>query len=258
MMASQMQSDQHEPTSKAAPNVIESSPSTGDDRRRRFRWSYRAAWAVCANTLIAAGLVGALATWGWPGPTAAILSLAFFVVVIAAVVVPGEGLRFLPKMAWRGLYVGTVLTAATGLTVVLGFLGFFLVLLVTGTAPGLRAGLRRGWGFLTDNRPSDVGAVDEPAVLPSRVESDAGPRDRTTWLPEELESLDDVTLCMAWRKSFVELEAAASMVDRLAVIEHRQRCLDELQRRSPHGVAAWLSSGARASGNPLPYLKDDH
>jgi hypothetical protein len=244
--------------------VIKSSPSAGDDRSPRLTWSYRVAWTVCANTLIAVGLVCALASWGWLGPASAILTVAFFVVVIAMVVLPGTGLGALPKMLWRGLYAGTVLTAATGLTVVFGALGFFLVLLLSAIAPGLGAGLRLCWGLLTAKR--DVKTLDEETGLASPVASapvvwepavsELRPRNRTPWLPEELDSLDDVSLCMAWRSSFTVLEAAASVEERMAVIEHRQRCLDELQRRNPDGVAAWLSSGARASGNPLPYLRD--
>jgi hypothetical protein len=237
--------------------VSRSSRSTGDERRR-FSAGYRAWWSVGANILIAAGVVSALASWGWPVPTAAVASVTFIVVVIAAEMLPSKGPFPLRKVVCRGLYAGTVVTAAAGLTVVFGTLGLLLVLLQTATAPGLRAGCRRAWTFLTTD--SDVRAWDEPADAPAdpppRIPVEPALRSRTLWLPERLDSLDDVSLCMAWRSSYIALEAAASVEERIAVIEHRQRCLDELQRRSPHGVAAWLSSGARASGNPLPYLGD--
>ena len=238
--------------------MIESSPSTGDHRRRRFSWNYRAGWSVCASTLIAVGLACALATGSWPTLIAAILTVAFFVVVIGATALPNEGLRAMANLTWRGLLVGTVLAAATGLTVVLGTLGLLLVVLLSGTAPGLPAGVRRGWKSVTQHR--DAEAVDQQAERPGRVVQEVVSEptllDRTPWLPEALDSLDDVSLCLAWRSSFLLLEAAASVEDRVAIIEHRQRYLDELQRRNPQGVAAWLSSGARASGNPLPYLED--
>jgi hypothetical protein len=214
--------------------------------------SKAAVWSVCAAAFGSAGLVGALATWGWPGPTAAILTLAFLVVVIAAAVLPENGPRVLPGLAWKGVVAGTVLTAASGLIAMLGALGLLVTLLLTLTAPGLRACLRRGWGFLTDRGDARTG--EQRAEPAGRVPAEAPPRDRASWLPEALEGLDEVSLCMAWRSSFIALEAAATLEDRLVVIEHRQRCLDELQRRNPRGVAAWLSSGARASGNPLPFL----
>jgi hypothetical protein len=43
------------------------------------------------------------------------------------------------------------------------------------------------------------------------------------------------------------------MMDAVAV---RQRFLDEFERRNSSGLAAWLASGARAAGNPLPYLTE--
>jgi hypothetical protein len=52
------------------------------------------------------------------------------------------------------------------------------------------------------------------------------------------------------------LEGAATAGERLAVVEQRQRYLDELYRRSPDGLAAWFASGARASGDPLPYVDE--
>jgi hypothetical protein len=79
---------------------------------------------------------------------------------------------------------------------------------------------------------------------------------RTAELARDLSSLDNDALCLAWRRSFLLLEAAHSAVDRLSIVEQRQKYLDELHRRSPQGLAAWLASGARASGNPLPYVSD--
>jgi hypothetical protein len=71
-----------------------------------------------------------------------------------------------------------------------------------------------------------------------------------------LGALDDAELCLAWRRSFVLLNEAASPREKMVVVSLRQRYLDELQRRSPSGVSRWLESGARASGNPLPFLDD--
>ncbi|MGW5195106.1 hypothetical protein ACWEOO_38035 [Kribbella sp. NPDC004138] len=72
----------------------------------------------------------------------------------------------------------------------------------------------------------------------------------------ELARLDDEALCLEWRRSFFRLEAASTASARLAVVQERQRYLDELHRRSPDGLAAWFASGARASGDPLPYVDE--
>ncbi|MEU5265520.1 hypothetical protein [Amycolatopsis sp. NPDC021455] len=65
-------------------------------------------------------------------------------------------------------------------------------------------------------------------------------------------ALDD--LCLAWRRSYLELQRAGD--DRLwhAVVEARRGYLDDLERRDPRGFARWLRSGARAAGDPQRFL----
>lgn len=72
--------------------------------------------------------------------------------------------------------------------------------------------------------------------------------------PATLRDLDDEELCLAWRRSFVQLQHATSASVRMLRVQQRQLILDELERRSPDGLAAWLASGCRAAGNPLPFL----
>ena len=243
---------------EAARDVTRTSASTGGGQRRSGTRGRRAWWYAAVNLLTAVGLVTALAQWGWPAPTATVLSVAVLTVSIAAVVLPGNGLRPLLRTAWMGLLLGAVLTAVTGLATMFGPLVLVLVVLLALTTPGLTASTRTLWrrvrhGAQPKPTPVEAPSTDlGPPPPPPRV---APVRAVTTWSPEDVTSLDDASLCMAWRRSFLVLESAASVRQRVAVVEHRQRCLDELQRRSPGGVAAWLSSGARASGNPLPYLE---
>jgi hypothetical protein len=70
----------------------------------------------------------------------------------------------------------------------------------------------------------------------------------------DMPELDDPGLCEAWRRSYVRLERSRGAA-RLAVVRLRQLYLDELVRRHPAEVRQWLASGARAAGNPLPYLR---
>jgi hypothetical protein len=66
--------------------------------------------------------------------------------------------------------------------------------------------------------------------------------------------LSDRELCLEWRRSFVTLQAARSAGHLLRVVTQRQIYLDEMERRSPTALAAWLSSGARAAGGPERFL----
>jgi hypothetical protein len=66
--------------------------------------------------------------------------------------------------------------------------------------------------------------------------------------------MSDRELCREWRHSFVTLQSARSPQDRLRVVAQRQVYLDEMERRSPTALQAWLDSGARAAGGPDRYL----
>ena len=65
-----------------------------------------------------------------------------------------------------------------------------------------------------------------------------------------LAELDDDALCRLWRHTYWQLELQATEAGVLDLVALRQACLDELERRAPSAVHAWLSSGARASGGP--------
>jgi hypothetical protein len=69
-----------------------------------------------------------------------------------------------------------------------------------------------------------------------------------------LHGLDDRQLCRLWRESFWVLRDAAPPGTVLRVVSLRGACLEELERREPAAVQAWLESGARASGGPEKYL----
>ena len=61
-------------------------------------------------------------------------------------------------------------------------------------------------------------------------------------------------LCLAWRRSYFLLLLAADLPARRLVVERRQDFLDEIERRDRSGFLRWLADGARAGGDPAPYL----
>ncbi|QWF77925.1 hypothetical protein [Amycolatopsis sp. CA-230715] len=69
--------------------------------------------------------------------------------------------------------------------------------------------------------------------------------------------LSDDDLCLAWRRSYFELQKAGDENTRYSVVVRRQEYLDELDRRNHKGFARWLASGARAGGDPHRYLAAD-
>ncbi|MEV6267356.1 hypothetical protein AB0L64_09325 [Kribbella sp. NPDC051936] len=112
------------------------------------------------------------------------------------------------------------------------------------------------------------GHLSEPAARPPLPDSAQHPREpsplRITpvdaeWRlePEELASLSNEALCLAWRASYSALRRTESPAQRLRVVEERRAYLDEIERRNALGMAAWLASGPRAAGDPSRFVLGD-
>ncbi len=233
--------------------MSEAQRSSHDKERGRLpRLRGHRRWLSLAIVTGTLGVLLAIGQWGWAGPLAGTITIAVVVGALAACVWGDLGVSAAPRIMQVGLLSGLAATAATGLVGALGATGLVVVLLLTLTSPALTTRVLGRWRALV-NAPD----VTEPSARsgparPSQAELDL----RTMKPTQDLGTLDDVALCLAWRRSFLLLEAAHTVADRVVVVEQRQRYLDELQRRCPQGLASWLGSGARASGNPLPYLGD--
>ncbi|MFF0341831.1 hypothetical protein [Kribbella sp. NPDC004875] len=209
----------------------------------------------CLYLTTMAGLVCAIGSWGVGGTAISVVVIGMAAGVIAASVAKTEGSGEFRRIARVTLASALVAPAAMGLIAVLGFTGVLIGLLFAVTTPALLSKLPR-------RQPEKKARPTAPPPLPpqpSRSASSTQPPQDTTAPSRpahELDALDDQALCWAWRRSFRLLEAAPSAIERLSVVVQRQQYLDELHRRSPEGLAAWLASGARASGNPLPYVED--
>ncbi|HET6985798.1 MAG TPA: hypothetical protein VFI00_04245 [Kribbella sp.] len=218
-------------------------PGTSRGKSRSLR-----SWCVYLATT--AGLLCVIASWGLGSAVISVVVVATATAVVASSVWGADGRREVPRIVRVTVGVGLMAPAAVGLIAVFGIAGVLLVLALAATTPALRSripGRRHAHGDPPVTRPEPptprgpaTSVADGPAAGPAR----------------ELGSLDDEALCWAWRRSFRLLEAARSATDRLSVVELRQQYLDELHRRCPEGFAAWLAAGARASGNPLPYVGD--
>ncbi|MFF1609286.1 hypothetical protein ACFVYA_16005 [Amycolatopsis sp. NPDC058278] len=61
-------------------------------------------------------------------------------------------------------------------------------------------------------------------------------------------------LCTAWRRSYFQLLVSRDAQGRRRLVQRRQEYLDEIERRDRSGFLRWLADGARAGGDPGPYL----
>jgi hypothetical protein len=216
-------------------------------RRRTTIWHW--IWSLWCQLLVATGLACAFAHWG----PSIVLPLMVILTICAATLVDITRDRGIPRL-WRIVKTAVIasftLTATAGLVVVLGALGITLALTAIGTGPMVTSWAGRRWR-------SSVGSLevdDLDSTYSCAQWPDPAEQAETIRAAEELPQLDDASLCLAWRRSFVPLSQRPSVVKQMFLVEQRQAYLDEIERRSPQGLAAWLDSGARASGNPFPYL----
>ena len=220
------------------------------DEWRRTWWGH--AWWVWCLVLIALGVACTLSRWGASMLIGLIVTATLCVTLVAAVVGQDQARNGVSRNLKTAMTVGLAVTAVPGLVAVLGVVGLILLLLTAGTAPVLTAWAMKQWKVA-------MGSADARQPDPStthRQESylhRGGDVERIP-APQELEMLEDAELCLAWRRSFLLLERSTCVIELMSIVKQRQEYLDELQRRSPQGIAAWLDAGARASSNPLPYL----
>lgn len=90
------------------------------------------------------------------------------------------------------------------------------------------------------------------SMTPAQARPSVGVQDSID--PQQLTSMTNGELCLAWRTSYVVLQQAPSPLERSRVVAWRHACLDEFDSRHPEALADWLGSGARAASGPDRFL----
>ena len=212
--------------------------------------AYRVVWlVVCAVLALVGGSVALVLS---PAALAS-LFVAFGVVgtILALCVASDDGeipsphrMRLVAKGALVG---GTTAGAFAGFAVLLGGGVFWLVISVLASSPYAVNTYRRWLGSTPTPTTSQLDAL-------ARAFAYASPENVAMQQIPDLPGLNDEQLCQGWRASYMALQQQPSTTQTIATVAQRQRYLDEFDRRNPSGFAAWLAAGARAPGNPLPYL----
>ncbi|WP_328618164.1 hypothetical protein OHS18_20695 [Amycolatopsis sp. NBC_00355] len=138
------------------------------------------------------------------------------------------------------------------------FAGVFATL----AAVGAPVGAMLGWSLPA----AAVGAVAAVVLPRRRKRGPDTPADRSTndvvaaitrppQAPRPVAELSTDDLCTAWRRSYFQLLVARDPATRRSMVQRRQDYLDELERRDRRGFVRWLHSGARAGGDPGPFLR---
>jgi len=209
---------------------------------------YRSSWLLAWSTTSLLGVCLALLLW----PVGAVVLLFAIAATTAALIsaytdgtvdvpVP-EALRTrLRRVAVRAGSLGVGAVAVVALAAVAPHVLLVLLLLAGATSPHC-VGLVRGH-------------LDDRRLRASRLRPDHA-RAWSETAVSTAQGLTDHDLCHAWCTSFDVLQSTSNVEARARIVCLRQAYLDELDRRDPHGLHAWLTSGARATGNPDRYLSD--
>jgi hypothetical protein len=220
-------------------------------------------WHTCFRVTTVVGLLCAVGKWGVLDPAAVVVLVAIMAGLVAASIRDEVSLAAVPSIVGCGLMTGLAGVAAVGLVAVLGLPGVLIVGAILVTWPRHISSARSAWRAVRDGT-GVVRPDPEPGTSVPRAQAVVAVDAPATLSPEDLTALDDVALCRAWRQSFAHLRAARGGTGHPVtvgatvgvIVEQRQQYLDELQRRSPDGLASWLASGARASDDPLPFLRE--
>jgi hypothetical protein len=230
--------------------------------------AYRVFWLLFCGFV---GAVGAVMAFTWSLSSIIMLlvlaALTGAVVAMVALTDPDDAAARLPRDRRRIVACSTALTAGgtvsfIGLGTLLGAPTAVLLLgIVVGGSPYT---IRYCVRWLTEH--GHLASSSPEPVRPDRANRSSTPAPATILEaePEQAskphvapDALSDEALCLAWRSSFSALQKASSPMQRLRIVEERREYLDEIERRTAHGMAAWLASGARAAGDPSRFVLGD-
>lgn len=210
----------------------------GPDGSRDDVNTYRLLWRIAIGLVGSVGVACAVVLI----PPATMISVFITAALVSALV---TATAFALQDRWTGgvlrrygrnvMLGGAAGIGAAGLGEIVGGLAFVVVLLAALTSPPLMSWYAERLG---SHRP----AAPPPAYPDIRV--------------TRAETLTIDEICTAWRQSCTDLRGA-SPAQALRFVEARQYYLDELERRDPDGLRAWLATAASASGDPSRYISRD-
>jgi hypothetical protein len=223
---------------------------------------YRVFWLVFCGVV---GLLGAVVafTWSLANVIMLVVMAALMGSVVAMIVLADPNGPSRSPRERRGIIAVTTALSAVG---TLSFIGLgtllgaatalLLMIVVAALSPyAIRRGVR--WltehGHLAGASPAQLDPANWSATLAAAPIAAIRPEEQAkpSVAPD---ALSDEALCLAWRASFSALQKAGSPTERLRIVDERRAYLDEIERRTTHGLAAWLASGPRAAGDPTRFV----
>lgn len=250
--------------------------------------TYAAHWARCWSLVGAVGVGLSFLMWEPVSVLTVFLTAALCAGILLVLLAPAAGPHSpLPVVRWSRIFAraglaGAAVVALGALSTALPTVALPLALVALATCPPVVDQLRqwrrsaagratdratdRETGHWTRGNPASAGRglvhdgpgpneADEAAGTGSSSGSSPAPAERPLDVTSTaVREMTDAELCREWRHSFVTLQAARLPHELARVVAQRQVYLDEMERRSPTALQAWLESGARAAGGPDRFL----
>lgn len=219
--------------------------------------TYAAHWARCWSLIGAVGIGLSFLVWEPLSVLTVFVTAAVCAAVLLVLLTPDAAPRTtLSAVRWtrilaRAGLAGATVVALGAVSTAVPALALPAVLVALATCPAVVDHVRewrrsRAAAHVT---PVRDGWPEQP--LPDRPAPADRPLDVTD---AAARAMTDQELCRQWRHSFVTLQSARSAQELARVVAQRQVYLDEMERRSPTALKAWLDSGARAAGGPERFL----
>ncbi len=240
--------------------------------------TYAAHWARVWSLVGAVGVGLAFLVWRPASVLTVFLTAALCAGLFLVLLAPAAGPRSpLAAVRWtrlvaRAFLFGAGVVALAALCTLAPVLAFALGTAAVVSSPWCVDRLRRRFSTGSTASTGSTGSTQWPSASPpsavldvSGVQDREGPVDPRAPRsdPDDVgpevtsvavRAMSDRELCREWRHSFVTLQTARNAQELVRVVSQRQVYLDEMERRSPSGLQAWLDSGARAAGGPERYL----
>ncbi|MDQ3615775.1 MAG: hypothetical protein M3393_03960 [Actinomycetota bacterium] len=208
---------------------------------------YRSIWLALWATVVLFGVGLGFLIWS-PIPFLTMLTIAATLVAMVSIGFHrSDGPSPLPRAestrlaCTRGAFAGLGLVAIAAIGSVAPTLLVPVLVLAVATSPWVAAFCAGRSGAL-DLAPT---VTDEPALAMPMT---------SAVLVASVVPLSDRELCRAWRASFDALQTANSARSWEQIVALRQVYLDEIERRNPCVLNAWLASEPRAAGSPDKYF----
>lgn len=220
---------------------------------------WRAGWSVVAVPGVAVGLL----VLSPPAVVLAVALSAVSAVALRAMLVQDSAARRVAASWCSCQHATTTAYVISAVVLTLGMLGYgavsgaatFLLLAAGGvSSPGFLGWARMSAGLPVAATQGDLSVSTRTVELPA-AELPSGAVEAMREARAHASSLDDVDLCLAWRRSYSLLQRTSTCAQRSAVVLTRQAYLDELAERDATAITAWLEAGARAASGPERFMQ---